>query len=171
MTQEQGERILTTLAYLDEGRNVRALVTEDNLVEYKWISTRMELDLDQLCGQSSGPKKAKTAVEPSTQAAQPKKTTASRPPKRKCAASSLKKPASSKSAAPSVPTVESGGDKKYSVRYKRSRTESRPTPEVVSSHAPSSMGKGVLSPQTRVAPGIKDFEALQTKSIPEFENS
>ena len=56
MTQEQGEWILTALAYLEEGTDVRALVTKDNLVEYRWISTRIELDPDQLRRQKSGPK-------------------------------------------------------------------------------------------------------------------
>ena len=53
------------LASLDEGRDVRALVTEDNLVEYRWISTRMELDPDQLRGQKSSPKKPKIVTKPS----------------------------------------------------------------------------------------------------------
>ena len=78
MTLEQGKRIMTALAYPDEGRDVRALVTEDNLVEYGWISTRIELDTDQLYGQKSGPKRTKVAAVPSTQAAQPKTATASR---------------------------------------------------------------------------------------------
>ena len=69
MTQEQGERIMTALAYPDERRDVQALVTNDNLLEYKWISTRMELDPDQLRGQKSGAKKTKVAAVPSTQAA------------------------------------------------------------------------------------------------------
>ena len=34
VTREQAERIATALACPDEGRDVRALVTEDNLVEY-----------------------------------------------------------------------------------------------------------------------------------------
>ena len=46
MTREQAEQIATALACLDEGRDVRALVTEDNLMEYGWIFTRMELDPD-----------------------------------------------------------------------------------------------------------------------------
>ena len=46
VTQEQAERIATALACPDEGQDVRAFVTEDNLVEYGWISTWMELDLD-----------------------------------------------------------------------------------------------------------------------------
>ena len=62
VTQEQAERIATVLACPDEGRDVRALVTEDNMVEYRWISTRMELDPDQLRGQKSAPKKAKAKV-------------------------------------------------------------------------------------------------------------
>ena len=66
MTQEQVERITIALAYPDEGRDVQALVTKDNLVEHGWISTRMELDPDQLRGQKSGPKKTKVAAVPST---------------------------------------------------------------------------------------------------------
>ena len=82
MTPEQAERIATALACPDEGRDVRALITEDNMVEYGWISTRMELDPDQLRGQKSAPKKAKAKAGPSTQARQ-SKTDASQPPKRK----------------------------------------------------------------------------------------
>ena len=46
MTTEQEERINTALAYLDEARDVRALVNEDNLISHGWIRTRMELDPD-----------------------------------------------------------------------------------------------------------------------------
>ena len=44
MTVAQEERIITALAYPDEARDVRALVTENNLITYGWIGTRMELD-------------------------------------------------------------------------------------------------------------------------------
>ena len=46
VVRKQAERIVTALACPDESRDVQALVTEDNLVEYGWISTWMELDLD-----------------------------------------------------------------------------------------------------------------------------
>ena len=48
MTGDQRQRIEVALAYPDECRDVRVLVIEDNFVSYGWISTRMELDLDQL---------------------------------------------------------------------------------------------------------------------------
>ena len=50
MTAEQEERINIALAFPDEARDVRALVNEDNLITYRWIGTRMELDPDQLRG-------------------------------------------------------------------------------------------------------------------------
>ena len=100
-------QIHTTLASTKEGRDVWALVTEDNLVEYGWIFTRIELDPDQLCGHKSGPKKLKTDSKSSIRVAPLKKATASRLLKMKSAASSSKKPAFSKSAAPPPPAWES----------------------------------------------------------------
>ena len=67
MTQDQGERITTALAYPKEGRDVPTLVTDNNLVTYGWITTRMELDPDQLRGKKLGPKKPNAALEPSTE--------------------------------------------------------------------------------------------------------
>ena len=64
MTQEQSEQILTVLAYPDDGRDVWALITEDNMIAHGWISPRMELDSNQLRWQKSSSKKAKTAAEP-----------------------------------------------------------------------------------------------------------
>ena len=49
------------LSYLDMYRDVRVLVTEDNLVTYEWISTRIELDPDQLRPYKLAPKKSKPA--------------------------------------------------------------------------------------------------------------
>ena len=46
MSRNQRQRILEALAYPKEYRDVRVLVTEDNLVTYGWISIRMELDPD-----------------------------------------------------------------------------------------------------------------------------
>ena len=65
MTAGQGERIATALAYTDEGRDVRALVNEDNLITHGWIGTRMKLDPDQLRGQSSGPRQPKVSAKAS----------------------------------------------------------------------------------------------------------
>ena len=62
VSPEQAERIAIVLACPDEGRDVWALVTEDNMVEYGWISTQMELDPDQPRGQKPAPKKAKAKV-------------------------------------------------------------------------------------------------------------
>ena len=154
MTEAQGLRIHAAIAFLNKDRDVRALVTEDNLVAHGWISSRMELDPDQLHGPKSGPKKPKTAAGPSTQAIQLKKASTSQPPS---VASSLKKPICSKSAAPLPLTVESGDeDEEPLVRSKRSRTEVKVTPEVVSSHLSSPRGEDVLTSQTEAVPSVKD---------------
>ena len=55
MTGDQRQRIEVALTYPDEFRDVRVLVTEDHLVTYGWISTRIELDPDQLCGYKPAP--------------------------------------------------------------------------------------------------------------------
>ena len=60
--------ILEALAYPDEYRDVRVLVNEDNLVTYGWISTRMELDPDQLRACRPAPKKSKFAAGASSAA-------------------------------------------------------------------------------------------------------
>ena len=112
MTRDQRLRIKSTLAYPDGCRDVRALVSKDDLVSYEWISTRKELNPDQLCPYKQAPKKSKSKPtrEPSAKvgvAARSKKATPSRPPKRERAATSLKRPASSKSAAvPTPPKTE-----------------------------------------------------------------
>ena len=62
MSGDQRERILEALAYPEEYRDVRVLITEDNLITYGWISTRMELDLDQLRPYKPASKKAKAKV-------------------------------------------------------------------------------------------------------------
>ena len=158
---------MTALAYPDEGRDVRALVTKDNLVEYGWISTRTELDPDQLRGQKPAPKKAKAKVGPSTQAVQPK-TDAPRPPKRKVPATTSKEAASSKSATLPPLTARLGDEEDSSVGPKRPRTESRSTPEVA---RPAASGEGVKSPQTGAASTAKDSEAPMTTLVHESENS
>ena len=43
MTPEQAERIATALACPDEDRDIRALVIEDNMMEYGWISNFYKL--------------------------------------------------------------------------------------------------------------------------------
>ena len=48
MSREQRQRIIRAFAVPDEYRDVWVLVNEDNLITYGWISTRMELDPDQL---------------------------------------------------------------------------------------------------------------------------
>ena len=56
VTRDQRQRIEVAIAYPDKFRDVRILVTEDNLVTYGWISTRIELDPDQLCRYKPPPK-------------------------------------------------------------------------------------------------------------------
>ena len=137
MSHDQGERIKIVLAYPREGRDVRALVIEDNLVGHGWRSTRMELHSDQLRGYKLGLKKSKIVAEDPTEvkvAASPKKATSSRLPKRKTAASSSNRPASAKFTAPPPPTVKAVDEEEALLenlkRKKRSRTESRSTLEV-----------------------------------------
>ena len=68
VTRDQRQRIEVAIAYPDKFRDDRILVTEDNLVTYGWISTRIELDSDQLRRYklAPAPKKSKpTSREPS----------------------------------------------------------------------------------------------------------
>ena len=87
------------LACPDEYRDVSVLIIEDNLVTYRWISTRMELDPDQLHPYKPAPKKSKPdSGEPLAEAeegvaAPPKKANSSGQLKRKKAASSIPKSA------------------------------------------------------------------------------
>ena len=61
MARDQRQRIEVAIAYSDKFRDVRILVTEDNLVTYGWISTCIELDPDQLRRYKPAPKKSKPA--------------------------------------------------------------------------------------------------------------
>ena len=119
VTAEEEEWITTALAYPDEARDVRALVNEDNLITHGWIGTRMELDPDQLRGQSSGPRQPKVSAKASgsTTTPAPKQskvpagasgsTNIPAPSTRKRAATSSKKSAAPKTAvAPSLPPSE-----------------------------------------------------------------
>ena len=113
MAGDQRQRIEVGLAYPDEYRGIRVLITEDNLVTYGSISTRMKLDPNQLRPFKPAQKKSKpTSGEPTAEAKERaavplKKATSSGPLKRKKAVSSSKRPASPKSAAsPTLPPTE-----------------------------------------------------------------
>ena len=119
MTAGQVERIATALAYPDKDRDVRALVNEDNLITHGWIGTRMELDPDQLRGQSSGPRQPKVSAKASgstttpvpkqskVQAGASGSTNIPTPSTRKRAATSSKKSAAPKTVVPrSLPPSE-----------------------------------------------------------------
>ena len=107
----------------------------------------MELDLDQLRGYKLASKKSKPASgEPffedgKVESAPSKKATSSWPSKRARTTSSLKRPTSSKSAAtpPLPPTGVAEEEKPYLEplkRRRRSRTESKPAPEVAPTNTP-----------------------------------
>ena len=143
MIAEQEERINTALSFPDEARDVRALVTEDNLITHGWIRTRMELDPDQLRGQKSGPKQTKAPAGASGS------TTTPAPSTRKRAATSSKKPAAPKTAvALSLPPSGEAEDEEEAsetpeeplMRKKRSRKEPAVAPEVTPSATPQDPG-------------------------------
>ena len=113
VTGAQRQRIEVGLTYPDEFRDVRVLVTDDNLVTYGWISTRRELDPGQLRRYKPASKKSEPAsgmpffeAEEGV-AAHLKKSASSGLLKRKKAASSSKRPTSPKSAAgPALPAAD-----------------------------------------------------------------
>ena len=97
---DQQQRILKAPAIPVEYKDVRVLINEDNLTTYGWISTRLELDPDQLRPYKPAAKMPKSTIGASSVAAEggvassPKKSTSSEVPKKKKVASSLKSPAS-----------------------------------------------------------------------------
>ena len=101
MSREQRQRIIRAFAVPDEYRDVWVLVNEDNLITYGWISTRMELDPDQLRPYKPATKKSKAKVRASSAAAEgnvvssPKKSTYFGAPKKNKAAFSSKRTTSS----------------------------------------------------------------------------
>ena len=163
MSRDQLQRIMEALAHPKEFRDVRVLITEDNLITYGWISTRMELDPDQLCTYKPAPKKSKSTIgEPSAAvegklSAHPKKATSFGPLNRKKAAFFSKRPAPPKPAAPpTLLTTEEGIEIEEPSpeplkRRRKSRTESELAPKIAHANPPPSGSEDVQTSRTRVA--------------------
>ena len=165
---------MIALAYPKESRDVRVLVTEENLVSYGWTFTRIELDLDQLCGYKPAPKKSNPASgEPSfeageVEAAPSKKATSSRPSKRTRAAS--RRPTSSKSTTtlllPPIGVAEEEEAPPEPLKSrKRSRTESEPAPEVAPTNHPPFGNKDVPASQIGVILESENSQVLPETSL------
>ena len=180
MSEDQRQRILEALAYLEEYRDVRVLVNEDNLVTYGWISTRMELDPDQLRPYKPAMKKSKAKVGASSAAAEgnivsSSKSTSFGALKRKKAPSSPKKTASSTPTAMLDPISTEEVEVNSSLellkrKKKKAKTKgSEPAPsKTAPTDPPPSRSKDVLAPPMSAPMGLS-FEEVARESLKDTE--